>query len=47
MGIRAVVVHAMTEQARSFYLQYGFEESPTDPLHLLLLMKDLRKLLES
>jgi hypothetical protein len=26
-------------------MQYGFEESPTDPLHLLMLLKDVRALL--
>jgi hypothetical protein len=35
-----------TTQAKAFYMKYGFEESPTDPLHLLLLMKDVRKTLD-
>jgi predicted N-acetyltransferase YhbS len=43
LGLRAMVVHAMTESARDWYKGYGFEESPTDSLHLILLMKDLRK----
>lgn len=42
IGIRAVLVHAMDEEARGFYERFEFEPSPTDPLHLLLLMKDLR-----
>jgi predicted N-acetyltransferase YhbS len=45
IGGRAVLVHAEDEQARSFYLHHGFEPSPTDDLHLLLLLKDLRKTL--
>jgi GNAT superfamily N-acetyltransferase len=45
IGGRAVLVHAEDESARSFYLHHGFEPSPTDDLHLLLLMKDLRKTL--
>lgn len=45
IGFRAVAVHAVDEPARSFYATFGFEPSPTDPLHLILLMKDLRKLL--
>jgi len=28
------------------YVQAKFDASPTDPLHLFLLMKDLRKALE-
>jgi hypothetical protein len=35
-------MHAKHERAKAFSLRYGFEASPTDPLHLLLLMKDVR-----
>jgi predicted N-acetyltransferase YhbS len=45
IGARAVVVHAISDSAARFYEQFGFEASPTDPHHLILLMKDLRKLL--
>lgn len=45
VGVRAVEVNALTEEARDFYIHFGFETSPTDPLHLILLMKDLRKFL--
>lgn len=45
IGARAVLVHAVDERARAFYLQFGFEPSPTDPLHFVLLMKDIRKTL--
>ncbi|MFN3549524.1 MAG: GNAT family N-acetyltransferase [Mesorhizobium sp.] len=43
-GIRALVVHAKDEEARAFYRRFDFVESPTDPLHLFALMKDLRNL---
>lgn len=43
-GIRAVLVHAKDDTARSWYLHWGFEPSPTDPYHLFLLIKDLVKL---
>jgi hypothetical protein len=33
------------EQASRWYQRFGFEASPTDPLHLVLLMKDLRAFL--
>ncbi len=42
IGARAVFVHAATATARGFYLRYGFEASPGSPLHLMLLMKDVR-----
>lgn len=44
IGIRALLVHAKDENAREFYMKScEFEPSPTDPLHLFLLMKDLKK----
>jgi GNAT superfamily N-acetyltransferase len=45
IGARAVLVHAVDERARGFYTRYGFEPSPTNPLHLLMLMKDIRRTL--
>lgn len=44
IGVRAMLVHAKDEGARAFYFRAAeFEPSPTDPLHLYLLMKDLRR----
>jgi predicted N-acetyltransferase YhbS len=45
IGARGVIVHAISADAAHFYERFGFERSPTDPRHLILLMKDLRKLL--
>ena len=42
VGARAVLVHAIDEEAAAFYRHFGFEPSPVNPLHLMLLMKDLR-----
>jgi len=42
IGARAVLVHAKDERARGFYVKYGFEPSPTNPLYLVVLMKDVR-----
>lgn len=42
IGARAVLVHAASEAARSFYTAHGFEPSPTSPMHLVMLMKDIR-----
>jgi GNAT superfamily N-acetyltransferase len=44
VGVRALLVHALHEPARDFYLNVDFEPSPTDPLHLMLLMKDARRI---
>ena len=49
IGCRGLLVHAESEQARSFYehLIPEFSSSPTDPLHLLLRLKDIRRTLGS
>ena len=43
IGCRGLLVHAASEESRNFCLHLvpGFEPSPTDPLHLMFLMKDL------
>jgi GNAT superfamily N-acetyltransferase len=47
IGARVLLVHAKNERAKRWYEQYGFEESPTDPLHVMLLMKDIRRFVQS
>jgi GNAT superfamily N-acetyltransferase len=42
VGVRAVLVHAIDESARKFYLHHGFQPSLADPFQLMILMKDLR-----
>lgn len=46
-GIRALLVHAKNEAARQWYLNWEFEPSPSNPLHLFLLLKDLKAILGS
>ena len=46
IGARVLLVHAKHDAAREWYRKYGFEPSPTDPMHLQLLMKDIRRLLK-
>ena len=43
-GIRALAVHAKNERARGFYEHFGFRPSPSDPLHLFVLLKDLQSM---
>ena len=42
-GIRALAAHAKDGEAKNFYVHFGFLPSPTDPLHLYVLIKDIRK----
>jgi GNAT superfamily N-acetyltransferase len=43
-GIRAFVVHAKDDAAKGFYEHFDFLPSPSDPLHLFLLLKDVRNI---
>jgi GNAT superfamily N-acetyltransferase len=45
IGARAVLVHAKDDNAKGFYEHFTFESSPTDPYHLMLIMKDLRRII--
>ena len=46
IGCRGLLVHAESDAARAFYIHQipNFMPSPTDPMHLVLMMKDLRRL---
>jgi hypothetical protein len=39
-------VHAANDEARAFYVHFGFEASPTDAMNLQLLIKDIRLALD-
>jgi GNAT superfamily N-acetyltransferase len=43
-GIRALAVHAKDDDARRFYEHFDFVPSPSDPMHLFVLLKDVRRL---
>lgn len=46
VGFRALVIHARDEEARAWYQHQArtFQQSPSDPLHLFLPIKALRRL---
>jgi GNAT superfamily N-acetyltransferase len=41
VGVRIVLVHAKSEDARSFYEHFGFVESPMDSLTLMQLVQNV------
>jgi GNAT superfamily N-acetyltransferase len=45
IGIRGIVVHAISEQAKRFYLALGFDSSPYDPMLLMVTLSDVRAIL--
>jgi GNAT superfamily N-acetyltransferase len=42
-GIRALLIHAISESAKHFYKRYGFVASPIASMTLMLTMKDIEK----
>jgi GNAT superfamily N-acetyltransferase len=42
IGIRGIVVHALSEEAKAFYLALGFEVSPLQPSTLMVTLADIR-----
>lgn len=42
-GIRAILVHAISQEAKQFYEQCGFAASPLDPMTLMVNIKDARE----
>ncbi len=41
VGVRILLIHAKDDEAKSFYMHYGFVDSPFDPLVLMMLLRDL------
>jgi GNAT superfamily N-acetyltransferase len=42
IGIRGIVVHAISEEAKKFYLALGFDASPGEPMTRMVTLSDVR-----
>jgi predicted N-acetyltransferase YhbS len=42
IGIRGMIVHALSVEAKAFYERIGFEQSPIDPMMLMVTLADLK-----
>ena len=45
IGVRAILVHALSDQAKRFYEEAGFVSSPIDPLTLMVTISEAIKAL--
>ena len=43
VGIRAILVHAISDQAKRFYEHHGFVESPIEPMTLMITVAEARR----
>ncbi len=46
IGIRGIIVHAISEEVKNFYLALGFNPSPLEPMTLMITLNDLRASLD-
>lgn len=43
VGVRGMLVHALSQEAQGFYRAVGFDPSPLDAMTLMITLADLRK----
>jgi hypothetical protein len=41
-GIRGIIVHTISAEAKDFYVALGFDPSPLEPMTLMIPLNDLR-----
>jgi GNAT superfamily N-acetyltransferase len=46
LGVRALLCHALSEDAKTFYVRNGFAESPTEPRTMMLSLAGLSDILK-
>jgi hypothetical protein len=46
-ALRVNAIFVPSGDQKRWCQQYGFEEPPTDPLHVMLLLKDIRRFVDS
>jgi GNAT superfamily N-acetyltransferase len=46
IGVRAILVHALSDEARSFYEKHGFRRSAVDPMTLMVTLDEARRMLQ-
>ena len=47
IGVRSVLVHAISDEAKTFYEKHGFRPSPFDPMTLMITLNDAHRMLAS
>ena len=45
LGARAIMVHAISAEAKAFYEKHGFKPSPIDPMTLMITLEEARRAL--
>jgi GNAT superfamily N-acetyltransferase len=45
VGVRAILVHAMSDDAKKFYERFGFRPSPIEPMTLMMTVEEVRRII--
>jgi hypothetical protein len=45
VGVRVILVHAMSEGAKTFYERFGFRASPIEPMTLMMTVQEAQRML--
>jgi predicted N-acetyltransferase YhbS len=45
IGVRAILVHAISEGVKAFYGKHGFRASPLDPLTLMMTVEEAKRMM--
>lgn len=45
VGVRAILVHAISEEAKTFYAKHGFRASAVEPLTLMIGIEEARRMM--
>jgi GNAT superfamily N-acetyltransferase len=45
IGVRALLVHAISDEAKAFYERWGFRPSATDPMTLMITIEEAQRML--
>jgi predicted N-acetyltransferase YhbS len=45
IGVRVLIVHALSDDAKAFYERFGFRASPLEPMTLMVTIDELRRML--
>jgi GNAT superfamily N-acetyltransferase len=46
IGVRAILVHAISEDAKTFYEKHGFRSSPIEPMTLMVTIDEAKRMLD-
>jgi predicted N-acetyltransferase YhbS len=47
VGVRAILVHAISDEAKIFYEKHGFRSSPVEPMTLMITIDEAQRMLVS